>query len=79
MREIQATLGGVLARLVHICDSLDRIERAQTVSAREARDAKNEASRAFATAREAVQKARFSDKRIDSLVSRVQGVENAGR
>lgn len=79
MHGIQATLGDVLKRLTHICDALDRIERKQTASGREARDAKNEAARAFATAREAVQKARFSDKRIDSLVSRVQGVENGGR
>jgi hypothetical protein len=78
-REHTDALLDVYKRLGSICDALDRIESELRGVTRETRAARTEAERATAAAREAAQKARFSDKRIDSLVSRVQTVENATR
>lgn len=79
MREMQDTLGQVLVRLGHVCDALDRIEKAQRESARTVRQAKDAADRAIAEARQATHTARFGEKRIDALVARLQAVENGQR
>ena len=79
MGDIQRTQASILLRLDAICGALDRIERALPGIVRDSRTAKAEANLAYESAREAVRKANFADKRIDALVARVQAAENASR
>jgi hypothetical protein len=79
MREHTDALRDVYTRLGSICDALDRIEVELRGVTRETKAARAEAERATTASRETAQKVRFLDKRVDAIVLRVQGVENAGR
>jgi hypothetical protein len=73
------TMREILARLDVICDSLDRIEKECREAKRDSLAARSEAARALTTAQGAASAARFADKRVDTLVARVQAAEGRAR
>lgn len=68
MHEIREAVKVIRAQLTYICNSLDAIER-------DLRAAKAEAVLAQKRATEALGQSRFSDKRIDAIVQRIQHLE----
>lgn len=71
-REVRSELRDVILRLSHICDAIDALER-------DVRSARAESKLAFDRAQEALKVARFTDKRVDALVARVQAAEGRAR
>jgi methyl-accepting chemotaxis protein len=72
MRDIQRDVRTILQRLTHVCNALDKLEHANN-------ETRARADAAVKRAAEAAEKARFSEKRVDALVGRVQRVENGQR
>jgi len=72
MREIQRDVRSILERLTHVCNALDTLERTSG-------ETRARADAAIKRAAEAADRARFSEKRVDALVGRVQKVENGQR
>jgi hypothetical protein len=70
--DVRRELRLVIERLSFICNALDALER-------DVRRARADAEFSLRNSQEAVRVARFTDKRVDALVSRVQAVESTTR
>jgi hypothetical protein len=70
--EVRTELRQVLQRLEFICNSIDELERAHAKT-------RAEAALSLRNSQEAVRLARFTEKRVDALVSRVQACEGSSR